>query len=151
MTSGDRPGKGIIAGRLDRLFESVQPLGRAYTLREVVEGINGQAGQHLLSVQYLSQLRNGDRSKPSYDVLTAISKWFGVQVTYFSDDEVFQRTEEELRVLGLMQDNGVRNLAFRAAGISEQSLALVTALVEKMRLAEGLTSDAPGDAGGQSR
>ena len=143
MTGGDRPDKGIIAGRLDALFESVRPLGRAYTLREVVDGINQQAGHSLLSVQYLSQLRNGDRSKPSYDVLTAISTWFGVQVTYFSDDQVFQRTEEELRVLGLMQDSGVRNLAFRAAGISEQSLALVTALVEKMRLAEGLPSETP--------
>ncbi len=150
MTGGDRPEKGTIAARLDRLFESVRPLGRAYTLREVVEGINQQAGHSLLSVQYLSQLRNGDRSKPSYDVLTAICKWFGVPVTYFSDDEVYQRTEEELRVLGLMQDAGVRNLAFRAAGISAQSLELVTALVEKMRLAEGLPSDVPGDETSQT-
>jgi len=147
MTGGDRPDKGTIAGRLDRLFESVRPLGRAYTLREVVEGINQQAGHSLLSVQYLSQLRNGDRSKPSYDLLTAIARFFGVPVTYFSDDDVFQRTEEELRVLALMQDSGVRNLAFRAAGISEQSLELVTALVEKMRLAEGLPSGTPGNEG----
>jgi transcriptional regulator with XRE-family HTH domain len=138
VSEGDRQGRGIIAGRLARLFESVQPLGRPYTLREVTDGINGQAGKTLMSVQYLSQLRNGDRSRPSYDVLTGISRWFGVPVTYFSDDEVFRHTEEELRVLALMKDSGVRNLAFRAAGISEQSLALVTALVEKMRQAEGL-------------
>jgi len=143
MNGDDRPGKGIIADRLDRLFEAVRPLGRPYTLREVAEGINEQAGRTLLSVQYLSQLRNGDRSKPSYDVLTAICKWFGVPVTYFSDDAAFQRTEEELRVLALMRDSGVRNLAFRASGISEQSLALVTALVEKMRQAEGLRDNPP--------
>lgn len=145
MTGTDRPGKGIIAGRLDRLFESVQPLGRPFTLREAVDGINGKAGHRLLSVQYLSQLRNGDRDKPSYDVLTAICNWFGVPLTYFSDDEVFERTAEELRVLALMRDAGVRNLAFRASGISEQSLALVTALVEKMRQAEGLPAGTPDD------
>lgn len=147
MSGTDRPGKGVIASRLDRLFESVQPLGRPYTLREVVEGINQQAGKNLLSIQYLSQLRNGDRAKPSYDLLTAICKWFGVPVTYFSDDEVYQRTDEELHVLALMRDAGVRNLAFRASGISEQSLALVTALVEKMRLAEGLPDPVSGDGG----
>lgn len=141
MTDDDRQGKGIIAERLDRLFETVQPLGRPYTLREVAEGINEQAGETLLSVQYLSQLRNGDRRKPSYDVLLAISKWFGVQVTYFSDDETARRTDDELRVLALMKDTGVRTLAFRADGISEQSLAAVLALLDKVRQAEGLDND----------
>jgi len=147
MTGGDRPGKGIIAERLERLFESVRPLGRPFTLREAVDGINEQAGKSLLSVQYLSQLRNGDRAKPSYDLLTAICRWFGVPVTYFSDDEAFERTDEELRVLALMKDAGVRNLAFRASGISEQGLALVTALIEKMRQAEGLPAAPTGDEG----
>jgi transcriptional regulator with XRE-family HTH domain len=145
MTGDDRPDRGIIADRLDRLFESVQPLGRPFTLREAADGINEQAGKSLLSVQYLSQLRKGDRLKPSYDLLTAICRWFGVPVTYFSDDAVFERTGEELRVLALMKDAGVRNLAFRAAGISEQSLALVTALVDKMRAAEGLPAGEPGE------
>jgi transcriptional regulator with XRE-family HTH domain len=148
MTGGERPGKGIIADRLNRLFESVQPLGRPFTLREAADGINEKSGRVLLSVQYLSQLRNGDRDKPSYDLLTAICQWFGVPVSYFSDDDAFRRTEEELRVLALMQDTGVRHLAFRASGISEQSLALVTALVEKMRQAEGLPSV---EAEGESR
>lgn len=143
MTGEDRPDKGMIAERLDRLFASVQPLGRPFTLREVVDGINEQAGKSLLSVQYLSQLRNGDRAKPSYDLLTAICRWFGVPVTYFSDDKVFERTEEELRVLALMKDMGVRNLAFRASGISEQSLALLSAMVDKMRQAEGLPDARP--------
>jgi len=147
MSEDEREGKGVIAGRLDRLFGSVRPLGRPYTLREVTEGINERAGETLLSIQYLSQLRNGDRRKPSYDVLQALAGFFGVPVTYFSDDEVFRRTEDELRVLELMKDSGVRSLAFRASGISEESLALLSDLLDKLRMAEGVGDDAsPGDA-----
>ncbi|MGH3166929.1 MAG: helix-turn-helix domain-containing protein [Trebonia sp.] len=134
-------GKGVIAERLDRLFASVQPLDRPYTLREATESINAQAGETLLSIQYLSQLRNGDRRKPSYDVLQALARFFGVPVTYFSDSEVFERTEEELRVLNLMKDSGIRSLAFRANGISQESLALLSDLLDKLRLAEGMAND----------
>ena len=146
MSDCGHEGKGIIAERLERLFATVQPMDRAYTLREVVEGVNGQAGQTLLSVQYLSQLRNGDRRKPSHDVLLAISGWFGVPVTYFSDDEVTRRTDDELRALQLMRNAGVRTLAFRADGISAHGLELLTALVDKLRQAEGLPeNNEPGE------
>jgi ESX-1-secreted protein regulator len=153
MTDGDQ-GKGVIARRLERLFETVQPLGRSYTLREVVDGVNAAAGENLLSFQYLSQLRKGDRANPGYAVLEGITKWFGVSVNYFSDEETFQRTDDELQVLALMRDSGIRDLAFRAAGISEESLAMVTALLDKVRQAEGLPGhpessapDHPGDLG----
>lgn len=144
MADSATEGKGIIAERLDRLFETVQPEGRPFRLREVAEGVNEQAGASLVSVQYLSQLRNGDRRKPSHEVLSALSKWFGVPVTYFSDDETARRTDDELRVLKLMKDAKVRNLAFRAEGMSEESLSLVTELIERLRRADGL----PGDSGG---
>jgi transcriptional regulator with XRE-family HTH domain len=144
---GERHDKGVIAHRLDRLFETCQPNGRPYTLRDVVDGVNKAAGHNLLSVQYLSQLRNGDRTEPSYSRLDAIAKWFGVPVTYFSDDQTFQHADDELRTLNLMRDAGVRDVAFRAAGLSEQSLALVSALLDTVRKAEGLPEDpAPDDS-----
>jgi transcriptional regulator with XRE-family HTH domain len=153
MTGGDQ-GKGVIARRLGRLFETVQPLGRPYTLREVVDGVNTAAGENLLSFQYLSQLRKGDRAHPGYAVLEGITKWFGVSVNYFSDEEIFQRTDDELQVLALMRDSGIRSLAFRAAGVSEESLAMVAALLDKVRQAEGLPEhresgapDNPGSVG----
>jgi transcriptional regulator with XRE-family HTH domain len=138
MSDDGDHGKGVIAQRLEGLFETVRPLGRPYTLREVVDGVNAAAGENLLSFQYLSQLRKGDRAKPSYAVLDGIAKWFGVPVTYFSDEETFRRTSDELRVLTLMRDSGIRGVAFRAEGISEHSLALVAAFLDKVRQAEGL-------------
>lgn len=140
--------KGIIAERLDQLFATVRPQsGRPYTLTEAVEGINGKAGEPLVSLQYLSQIRKGDRRQPSLKVLQAIADWFGVPVAYFTDGDIARRTDEELRVLELMKDTGVRGIAFRTAGISRESLDMVMTMLEKIREAEGLPAaddDGPG-------
>lgn len=133
--------EGVIAQRLNRLFETRQPLGRAYTLAEVVDGVNNASGQTLMSVQYLSQLRNGTRAEPSYSRLAAIARFFGVSVEYFSDEDTFRRSDEELRLLAALEDGGVRHLALCAAGLSQDSLAMVTALIEKVRRSEGLPDE----------
>jgi transcriptional regulator with XRE-family HTH domain len=130
--------QGVIAERLNQLFATYRPLDRPYTLKEVADGSG-------VSVQYLSQLRNGDRTDPSHSKLSAIARFFGVPVGYFSDDATFRRTDEELQALALMRDSGIRDLALRAAGLSEHSLALVTALAEKARRLEGLPDDPPAD------
>ena len=136
---------GVIAERLNRLFATRQPLGRPYTLREVVDGVNQAAGHGVLSVQYLSQLRNGERTEPSYSRLAAIGRFFGVSADYFADEETFRRTDEELRLLAALEDSGVRHLALCATGLSAESLAMVTDLIRKVRRSEGLP-DEPGAA-----
>jgi len=82
-------GRGIdhLAERLNLLFETVQPLGRPYKLREVANGVNARAGRSLLSPTYLSQLRLGDRRNPSGAVTAAIAWWFGVDTDYFFRNE----------------------------------------------------------------
>jgi transcriptional regulator with XRE-family HTH domain len=139
--------QGVIAQRLERLFATRQPLGRPYTLREVADGVNKAAGHGLLSVQYLSQLRAGDRTEPSYSRLAAIARFFGVSADYFSDEETYQRTDEELRLLAALEDSGVRHLALCATGLSGESLAMVTELIRKVRRSEGLP-DEPSVTGG---
>jgi transcriptional regulator with XRE-family HTH domain len=129
---------GVIAERLNHLWDTCQPPGRPYTLKEVTDGINEAAGEQVISVQYLSQLRNGDRTEPAYSKLVAIAKFFGVHAGYFSDEATFQRTDEELRLLTAMRDSGVRNLALRATGLSDNSLALISALIDQARRNEGL-------------
>lgn len=150
MNDTEYEGKGVIAERLDRLFATVQPEGRPYTLKEAVEGINAKAGEPLISVQYLSQLRKGDRREPSRKVLGAIAAWFGVRAYYFSDDDAASRTDEELRVLNRMKDAGVRDVFFRTDGVSRQSLEMVKAMLDTIRAAEGLppvpADDDPGSA-----
>jgi transcriptional regulator with XRE-family HTH domain len=97
--SEDDVRQGVIAERLNHLWDTCQPLGRPYTLKEVTDGINEEAGEQIISVQYLSQLRNGDRTEPAYSKLVAITRFFGVPAGYFSDDETFRRTDEELGLL----------------------------------------------------
>lgn len=151
MSDAEYESKGIIAERLDQLFAAVQPKGRPFTLKEVAEGINANAGEPLVSVQYLSQLRKGDRREPSRKVLGAIAAWFGVRDYFFSDGAA-GRTDEELWVLNRMKETGVRDVFFRTDGVSQQSLELVKAMLDTIRAAEGLppvsADDQPGSAEG---
>lgn len=133
MTGSDTGSRGVIADRLNQLFDSVQPEGRPYKLREVADGINEQAGENLVSMQYLSQLRNGDRRKPSYEVVVALARWFGVKVEYFSDDETARRTDAELRTLNLLKDARVRDLAFRAQDLPDKSFSVLAQLIDQLR------------------
>lgn len=126
-------GPGQLAERLDRLFQA-QP----QTLREVADGVNKSAGEQILSAQYLQQLRSGVRRNPSYAMLAAIARFFGVSPDYFSDEETARRADEELRLLAALQDSRVRHLALCAAELSPENLAMVTALVEKVLRSESL-------------
>lgn len=154
MTDHGQQDKGLIAKRLDRLFETVlSPSGNPYSQRDVVDGINSRAGRQLLSTSYLSQLRLGDRQRPGPEVLAALAEWFGVRPAYFLDDEEeARRTEEELEVLQLMRDARLRTLVFSAAGMSADALRLVTELVDQLRKHEGLPGEARpgGDEAGKT-
>lgn len=144
MTENAAPG--LIAQRLNHLFETVHPPGRGpYSLREVVEAINEDAGSRLMSAAYLSQLRTGQRTEPSHSRLAAIAKFFGVDIRYFSDDETALATDEQLEFLAAMRDSGVRAVAIRAAGLSDTALEAVKALIDNARRLEGL--DEAGEPG----
>lgn len=76
---------GPLAERLNQLFEEVRsPTGKRYSLRQVADGVNAQAGQRILSVQHLCQLRHGQRRKPNYLIIFALAHWFGVNPDHFS-------------------------------------------------------------------
>lgn len=133
MADSGTDDRGVIADRLNKLFQEVQPEGRPYKLREVADGINEQAGENLVSMQYLSQLRSGDRRKPSHEVVVALARWFGVKVEYFSDEETARRTDAELRMLNLMKDARVRDLAFRAQDLPDKSFSVLAQLIDQLR------------------
>lgn len=133
---------GVLARRLDHLLKTVHPNDRGpYALRDVAEAINQDAGEAIMSAAYLSQLRKGKRTVPSHNRLAAIAKFFGVSVEYFSDDEVADRTDEQLEIVAAIRDNGVRNLAVRAMGLSTGSLQAILGMVEQARKLEGLPDE----------
>lgn len=133
----------VIAERLNHLFATVYPTGRGpYKLREVADAINAEAGASIISAAYLSQLRRGERAEPSHSRLAAIARFFGVDVEYFSDQATAEEADRQLELLVAMRDSGVRSVALRAAGLSEESLAAVRAVIDHVRRLEGLPDDA---------
>jgi transcriptional regulator with XRE-family HTH domain len=129
----------VLAHRLNHLFATVHPAGRGpYTLREVADAINREAGETIISASYLSQLRAGQRSEPSHSRLLAIARFFGVDVDYFSAQVSAEDASRQTEVLTAMRDAGVRAIALRAYGLSEASIAAVLAVIENARRLENL-------------
>ena len=129
----------LLAQRLNRLFATVHPAGRGpWTLREVADAINSEAGETIISASYLSQLRAGQRREPSHSRMAAIARFFGVDVDYFSPEVSAEDADRQTEVLTAMRDAGVRAIALRAHGLSEPSLAAVLAVIENARRLENL-------------
>lgn len=133
MADAGTPDRGILAERLETLFATVQPLGRPYSLREVADGVNKQAGTNLLSFQHVAQLRKGERRRPGYDVIHGIAKFFGVPDSYFTDDEVAERTEAALKILEIMRDANRRKLIEKSVGMTEQQFDIILRTMEEFQ------------------
>lgn len=127
-----------LAEKLDRLFRTMHPRGRGeYTHEEVADAIRRRSGP-TISATYLWQLRRGLRDNPTMKHLEAIADFFGVSPAYFFDDEATARIEAELQLLAALRDSPVRHLALRAFGLSPESLAALSEMIERVRQLEGL-------------
>lgn len=134
---------GNLARRLERLFATAHPPWRGpYSTKEAAAAINEAAGTQVISYNYLYQLRRGTKTEPGHSRLAAIARFFGVPVSYFTDDEDDAvRAVEQLEaqaITAALRDQGVRDVAFRAAGLSPASLAAVLSVIDNARRLEGL-------------
>lgn len=130
------------AARLNKLFDTVHPPGRKpHTNAEVANALI--ADGHQISKPYISQLRSGQRSNPSDETVAAFAKFFKVKPAYFFNDIYASKVDHDLDLLNQLQGYGLRKLATRAFDLSEESQALLTALAEKLRAAEGLPEIPP--------
>ncbi|MCV7355448.1 helix-turn-helix domain-containing protein [Mycolicibacterium fluoranthenivorans] len=110
------------AARLNKLFEAVYPPGRGpHTSHEVVKELRGEGIR--ISAPYLSQLRTGQRTNPSAEIMESIAQFFRISVDYFTDDRYFQKVDKELTWLLHMRNENVRLVTSRALGLSEMSLS----------------------------
>jgi transcriptional regulator with XRE-family HTH domain len=140
--SDDDATRGVIAQRLDALW-AIRPA----SLRDVAAAISEATGRHV-SAAYLGQLRQGTRAEPSYSIIEAIARHFGVTPDYFrADDDTARQTEDELRLLNALRDSDVRSIALSTDGLSPKSLAAIADIVRTYRAAEGLP-EAPDPAAG---
>ncbi len=135
MTRGGVP---ELAANLNRLFETVPRAdgGGLYT-NEAAAGALAALGVQV-SAQHLWLLRSGKRDNPSFRLLDATARLFGVPLAYFSDPDVEATVSAELAALAALRDSGVKALMTRAHGVSPQNMASLSAILEQIRQMEGL-------------
>ena len=134
---------GLLADRLDHLFRTVHPKDRGpYTPAEVAEAINQAADDKVVSGTYLWLLRTGQRDNPTMKHLIAIAKFFGVPPTYFFPDDAMRQDALPAELAAALSDDKVREMALRAAGLSDRSLKAITDMIDSARTVEGLPDDA---------
>lgn len=139
-----------LAQRLDLLFSATHPAGRPeVSYAEVAEALTATGGP-TVTPTYLYMLRTGRRSNPRTDLIQALARYFKVPAGYFLDDEVAESYGEQLRLLQAVRDSGTAGLALRAQGLSAESRAALTAIVDRLRAADGLpeteSETPPGDS-----
>jgi transcriptional regulator with XRE-family HTH domain len=130
---------GLLADRLDHLFRTVHPKDRGpYTGAEVAEAINRAAGGSVISATYVWQLRTGRRDNPTKKHLSALAAFFGVSPMYFFDDAEVRRDAVSAELVAALKDDAVRDMALRAAGLSDRSLQAISGMIESARAVEGM-------------
>jgi transcriptional regulator with XRE-family HTH domain len=147
MPRRTRPPTGLFAERLDHLFQTVHPKDRGpYIPAEVAEAINTAAGHHVLSATYVWLLRTGQRDNPTIRTVIALARFFGVSAMYFFPDDETQQDAMPPELAAALQDDQVRQMTLRAAGLSERSLQAIADMIDSARIVEGLPPGTRHDA-----
>jgi transcriptional regulator with XRE-family HTH domain len=128
---------GLLASRLDLLFRTVHPAERGpYTPAEAAAAINASEGAETISPTYLWQLKTGRRDNPTYKHLIGLARFFGVSPSFFFPDSETDRDQLPAEIKLALQDDSIRQIALRAAGLSERSLAVIADMVGNARALE---------------
>lgn len=139
MPRRSRPPEGPFAERLDHLFQTLHPKDRGpYTPAEAAEAINSAAGQHVLSATYLWLLWTGQRDNPTIRTVLALALFFGVSPMYFFPDDPAREDSMPPELATALKDDQVRQVALRAAGLSDRSLKAIADMIDNARIVEGL-------------
>ncbi|SHT46922.1 ESX-1-secreted protein regulator, EspR [Mycobacteroides abscessus subsp. abscessus] len=94
----------------------------------------------------VARARAGGSWAISVVALRAIADYFGVPASYLIESGTDARIKAQLEQLRLLRDEGVRDIALRAAGLSPQALVNVAAIIDRARALEQLPSVEPSDA-----
>ncbi len=126
-----------LAHKLNNLFAHYTPRdGQEYSNEQVAAAISAR-GAVKISQSYIWQLRKSKKDNPTYKHLQALAGFFGVPVSYFFDDEVTDRVDQQLEKLRSEQvrlneiagSSEVQLMAMRAGELSPQRRRLVMELL----------------------
>ncbi len=120
------------AERLAHLIATVHPPDRKpYSYREIATGVADRTGVSM-SATHVQQLAVGARKDPKRSHIQALAQFFGVPVTYFFDDEVAGRIDNQVEDVVAWRDTEARTLAQRAMRLSPRDRETVTALLDQL-------------------
>lgn len=126
-----------LADKLNHLFAHYTPRdGQEYSNEQVAAAISAR-GEVKISQSYIWQLRKSKKDNPTYKHLQALAGFFGVPVSYFFDDTVTDRVDqqleklrsEQLRLNEIAGSSEVQIMAMRAGELSPQRRRLVMELL----------------------
>lgn len=142
MAADGAPAKGsddgVLAARLNKLFELMRKAGTPpLSNAAAAAAITNKTGVPI-SPAYLWQLRSGIKTNPTVAHLRAIADFFGVPPSYLIDRGTDPAIDAQLNLLQALRDNGVRDLAARASGLTPQALNSLAAIVDHLRELERL-------------
>ncbi|OMB91417.1 XRE family transcriptional regulator [Mycobacterium colombiense] len=133
-----RPDDSGLATRLNKLFELMRKAGTPpLSNAAAAAAITDKTGVPI-SPAYLWQLRSGLKTNPTVVHLRAIADYFGVPPSYLIDRGTDPAIDAQLNLLQALRDNGVRDLAARASGLTPQALDSLAAIVDHLRELERL-------------
>lgn len=100
----DRAAQGrSLADKLNHLFASATPCsGQEYSNEHVAAAITAEGEK--ISQSYIWQLRKSKKDNPTFKHLQALAGFFGVPISYFFDDDVTDRVDQQLREMKIEQD-----------------------------------------------
>lgn len=138
MASGE--GMPDLAEKLNHLFATVPAPTRSGVYSNDTAARALEERGVTVSGVHISHLRSQRRDNPSARLLAALADLFGVPIGYFFDNTTEQRINADLEALSALRDPQIKNLMIRAQGISPDSMANLTAILEHIRRLEGLDS-----------
>lgn len=136
-SNGGEVGDPDLAAKLNKLFETMHADGKKPDSNEKVVAALSQRGVRI-TPQYLGQIRAGKKTNVDANTLRALAEYFGVTASYLIERGPQEDIEAQLNFLRLLRDEKVRAIATRASGLSEQSLASLTAIIDNVRELEKL-------------
>ncbi|HEY0453540.1 helix-turn-helix domain-containing protein [Actinophytocola sp.] len=146
-------------GRARSLADKLNHLFATATTRGGQEFSNEQAAAAIvatgvtISQSYIWQLRKGKKDNPTFKHLQALAAFFGVPVSYFFDDEVTDRVDQQLeelrteqaRLSEIMGSSDAQLMALRAGELSPAGRRQVMDLLDVVHRLERAERDATED------
>jgi transcriptional regulator with XRE-family HTH domain len=126
-----------LADKLNHLFANATTRrGQEYSNEQVAAAI--VATGLTISQSYIWQLRKGKKDNPTFKHLQALAAFFGVPVSYFFDDEVTDRVDQQLeelcveqaRLNEIMGSSDAQLMALRAGELSPEGRRQVMDLLD---------------------